>query len=77
MASPTRTNGPEARAAIAAVLRATALAARIQRRLALSDAVGWPVDVRDDLAEGRRHLRHAEAEIAAARARTRFEARYR
>ena len=73
----TAPNTPEMRAAMAALLKAAALAASVGRRLAISDAVGWGVDVSGDLAEGRRLLRHANAELVAAQARRRFEARYR
>jgi hypothetical protein len=67
---------PETRAAMAAILKAVSLAASVQRRLVISDQVGWPADVAGDLAEGRRLLRVAEVELGAAAARERFEARY-
>ena len=66
----------EHRAVMKPLLRAAAMAARIEKRLTISEQVGWPVDVSHDLAVARGLLAHARAEYTTAQARQRFQRRH-
>jgi len=66
----------EKREIVVPLLKATALAARIQQKLVIGDRIGWPADVDAEIFEGKLLLRHARAEIGAAEAKRRFEARW-
>lgn len=66
----------ERRAVMVPLLRAAALAANIEKRLTISEQVGWPVDVSEDVAEGQRLLRQAQVELGVAQARERFQVRH-